>query len=190
VPRSCEEIVGGRVRTAATVPTGPPAAVLVAEARRVHADAIVVGSHGNGRVSGILLSSVATRVIHEAECSALVARANARRPFPGSVVVGVDGSASSRRAFAVAHGLADRLGVPLRGLHLAGRNDAPPLPDDVGFAVEEIHQHVTPADALCARVTEVDLLVVGSRGGRGVRSLGSVSEAVAHRSRGSVLSVR
>jgi nucleotide-binding universal stress UspA family protein len=185
-----EKIVGGRVRTAASAPTGPPAAVLVAEARRVRADAIVVGSHGNGRVSGILLGSVATRVIHGAECSVLVARSDARRPFPGSVVVGVDGSESSRRALAVAWGLADRMGVPLRSLHLAGDHGGRPLPDDLGFAVEEIHQHVTPADALCARVTEVDLLVVGSRGLRGVRSLGSVSEAVAHRSPASVLIVR
>ena len=120
----------------------------------------------------------------------LVARADARRPFPGSIAVGVDGSDSSRRALAVAESLAARLNVPLRALHVADGHDAPSLPDDLGIDVEEIHQHVTPADALCARVTDDDLLVVGSRGRRGVRSVGSVSEAVAHHSPASVLIVR
>lgn len=185
-----EELVGSRVRAVATVRTGPPAAVLAAEARRVHADAIVLGSHGNRRVTGVLMGSVATHLVHSSECAVLVARANAEQPFPGSIVVGVDGSESSHRAFAIAEELADRLGVPLRALHVASGHDTSPLADDLGFEVEEVHQHVTPADALCARVTDVDLLVVGSRSLHGVRALGSVSEAVAHHSPASVLIVR
>lgn len=184
------EVVGDRITTVVGVHSGHPAAVLEEKARRIQADAIAVASHGNGRVSGVLLGSVATRVVHGAECSVLVARGDPRRPFPSSIAVGVDGSESSRRALAVAEGLADRLDVPLRALHLAGGHDPSPLPDDLELEVEEIHQHVTPADALCARVTNTDLLVVGSRGLRGVRSLGSVSEAVAHRSPASVLIVR
>ncbi len=184
------EIVGDRIPAIAEVRSGRPAAVLEAEARRLQADAIAVGSHGNGRVSGVVLGSVATRVIHGAECSVLVARADANRPFPGSIAVGVDGSQASRRALAMAQALAARLDVPLRVLHVAGGGETAPLPDDLGCEVEEIHQHVTPADALCARVTDVDLLVVGSRGLRGVRARGSVSEAVAHRSPASVLIVR
>ena len=184
------EVVADRIATVVSVHSGHPATVLEAEARRIQADAIAVGSHGNGRVSGVLLGSVATRVIHGAECSVLVARADARRAFPGSIAVGVDGSESSLRAFEMAEALAARLGVPLRALHLADGHDTPPLPDDLGFEVEEIHQHVTAADALCARVTSTDLLVIGSRGLRGVRALGSVSEAVAHRSPASVLIVR
>jgi len=184
------EIVGDRVPTVVSVHSGHPATVLEAEARRIQADAIAVGSHGNGRVSGVLLGSVATRVIHGAECSVLVARADPNQPFPGSIAVGVDGSEASRRALAIADGLAVRLDVPLRAFRLAGGHDTSPLPEDLGFEVEEVHQHVTPADALCARVTNVDLLVVGSRGLRGVHALGSVSEAVAHHSPASVLIVR
>jgi nucleotide-binding universal stress UspA family protein len=185
-----EELVGGRVRTVTTAHTGPAAAVLAQEAGRTHADAIVVGSHGNGRVAGVVMGSVATHLIHSAGCAVLVARADPERPFPGSIAVGVDGSESSYRALATAAGLAGRLGVALRALRVADRHEAPPLPPDLEVEVEEIHQHVGPADALCARVTDVDLLVVGSRGLRGVHALGSVSEAVAHQSPASVLIVR
>jgi nucleotide-binding universal stress UspA family protein len=185
-----EEVVGSRVRAITTVRTGPPAGVLTAEAQRVHADAIVVGTHGSRRVAGVLLGSVATRVIHRAACSVLVARADPRQPFPRSIAVGIDGSECSHRAFAVAQELADRLGAPLRAYRVADPHGSAPLSGDVELEIEEINQHVAPADALCARVTDVDLLVVGSRGLRGVRALGSVSEAVAHRSPASVLIVR
>ena len=46
----------------------------------------------------------------------------------------------------------------------------------------------TPAEALTR--LEPDLLVIGSRGLQGMRSLGSVSERVAHNARCSVLVVR
>ena len=45
-----------------------------------------------------------------------------------------------------------------------------------------------PADALAAQ--DCDLVVVGSRGLHGLKSLGSVSERVAHRADSSVLVVR
>jgi nucleotide-binding universal stress UspA family protein len=82
--------------------------------------------------------------------------------------------------------------MPLRAYRVADAHGGPPLSGDLELEleIEEIHQHVNPADALCARVTDVDLLVVGSRGLRGVHALGSVSEAVAHRSPASVLIVR
>ena len=47
-----------------------------------------------------------------------------------------------------------------------------------------------PVGALVDFSHEVDLLVVGSRGLRGVRALGSVSERVAHQAHCSVLVVR
>jgi nucleotide-binding universal stress UspA family protein len=46
----------------------------------------------------------------------------------------------------------------------------------------------SPVDALSR--LDPDLLVVGSRGLQGIRSLGSVSERVAHEARCSVLVVR
>ena len=175
--------------------TGPPSAMLEAEAVRTAAHAIAVGSHGNGRAAGVLLGSVATRLIHRAPCSVLVGRMpvapETDRPFPRSVAVGIDGSPWSLAAVQAARVLSTRLGVPLRALHVAdGSGSGAPLPEDFDDGVEEIHQHVAPANGLCSRVTESDLLVVGSRGVHGIRALGSVSEAVAHRSPASVLIVR
>jgi nucleotide-binding universal stress UspA family protein len=47
-----------------------------------------------------------------------------------------------------------------------------------------------PVPVLTAASADADLLVVGSRGLRGVRALGSVSERVAHRAACSTLIVR
>jgi nucleotide-binding universal stress UspA family protein len=47
-----------------------------------------------------------------------------------------------------------------------------------------------PLQALIAAAERADLVVVGSRGLRGLRSIGSVSERVAHRASCSVLVVR
>ena len=44
-----------------------------------------------------------------------------------------------------------------------------------------------PVPALTAASADADLLVLGSRGLHGLKSLGSVSERVAHRAAGSVL---
>jgi nucleotide-binding universal stress UspA family protein len=174
---------------------GPPAAVLEAEAAQVGADAIAVGSHGNGRAAGILLGSVATRLIHAAACSVLIARAPVNGPadagFPRSVAVGLDASTWSLAALTAGCLLAERLDVPLRTLHVSdGTRLTDALPAEFDGEVEVIRQHVSPADGLCSRVTAADLLVVGSRGAHGLRALGSVSEAVAHRSPASVLIVR
>jgi nucleotide-binding universal stress UspA family protein len=43
-------------------------------AQRENADLIVVGSRGHGRLAGLLLGSVAQKVIAHASCPVLVAR--------------------------------------------------------------------------------------------------------------------
>jgi nucleotide-binding universal stress UspA family protein len=183
-------VVGGRPTVAAIVRLGPAAALIEAEIARTRAQMVAVGSHGNGRTAGILLGSVATRLIHHASCSVLVARSAPERGFPRSIAVGVDASAYSRQALEVGRTLADRLGVPLRVLHVADGGDGPDWVPDDDAPIEMIRQNVSPADGLAGRVTPADLLVVGSRGLHGPRALGSVSEAVAHRSPASVLIVR
>ena len=79
-----------------------------AAARREHATLIAVGSHGRRRAAGLLLGTVAARMLRDATCSVLVARA-ARDPetWPQTVVAGVDGSPESAAAFTVARSLAD-----------------------------------------------------------------------------------
>ena len=49
-----------------------PAHEIVETARRTNADLIVVGSHGRGVISGLLLGSVAYRLLHVAPCPVLV----------------------------------------------------------------------------------------------------------------------
>lgn len=160
--------VRGQIEVATTLRTGPAAALLEVEARRLGADTIAVGSHGQGRLAGKLLGSVATRVVHDARRSVLVAR-SAPATFPCRIIVGVDESEPSARALAIGRELSRRTGADLDPVHVLDSS---------------------PAAALVERATAEDLLIVGSRGRRGLRSLGSVSEAVAHRAAGSVLVVR
>jgi nucleotide-binding universal stress UspA family protein len=72
----------------------PPADAIVAEGRG--ADAIVVGSRGYGALGRLVLGSVSRTVVRRASCPTLVVRSRPReiRRF----VLGLDGSANSRRA--------------------------------------------------------------------------------------------
>jgi nucleotide-binding universal stress UspA family protein len=102
----------------------------------------------------------------------------------------VDGSAESAAAFAVASALATRAGAQLWPVvaHAGGEVDEAAVDAIVGGYREELQDEAVPA--LLAAAADADLLVVGSRGLRGLRALGSVSEQVAHRARCSVLVVR
>jgi nucleotide-binding universal stress UspA family protein len=53
---------------------GDPAAQIIAAARDREADLIVVGSRGHGRVAGLLLGSVAQKVVSLANCPVVVVR--------------------------------------------------------------------------------------------------------------------
>jgi nucleotide-binding universal stress UspA family protein len=168
---------------------GNPLHCLLAEIERQNATLVVVGSHGYRRATGIALGSVATHLLHESPCSVLIARAP-RDParWPRSIVVGVDGSLESAAAADVARGLGERFGASVRFVaakhgHVdleAARAIAPEL--------EELAAH--PLDELHVLSELADLVVVGSRGLKGVRALGSVSERTAHDARCSVLVVR
>lgn len=148
----------------ALVVRGRPVDVLRRAVAQEEADLVALGSHGTGRGLGMLLGSVATTMLREAPCSVLLARrADA---FPGRVLVGADGSENAAQAEAVAR--------------------------SVGESVETITapDGRTAVAALEAASAGARLLVLGSRGLRGVAALGSVGERVAHRARCSVLVVR
>ena len=137
----------------------------------------------------MLLGTVATRMLHEAPCSVLIARP-ARDPetWPRAVVAGVDGSAESELAVAAARAAASSCGADLRIVSASG--------DQVDrVAAERIAPELEERDGrafgvLAAESETADLVVVGSRGLQGLKSLGSVSERIAHQASCSVLVVR
>ena len=183
----CE--VHGSVSTSAQVVRGTAWDVLMREATEADASLIAVGSHGRGRMQGILMGSTTTEVVHKAPCSVLVARGSPV-DFPRRIVVGVDGSVESVQAFAAARHLAERFGAELWPVVGEGGKgvDRQAVISLVGHRFESSPD--APVDAIVAAASEADLVLVGSRGLHGLASLGSVSEQVAHRARCSTLVVR
>lgn len=90
-----------------------PATALVAAS--AHADLVVIGNRGRGRVTGGLLGSVAFSVTTRATCPVVVVRGDpARRPGPDrAVVVGVQGPHGADAALTFAAQAADRADAPL-----------------------------------------------------------------------------
>ena len=56
------------------VMVGPIAETLAGEAKKLKCDMIVMGTHGMGAVSGMLLGSVATKTVHLARCPVVLIR--------------------------------------------------------------------------------------------------------------------
>jgi nucleotide-binding universal stress UspA family protein len=167
---------------------GGPAGGLLRAISHSGATLAVVPAPAHSRAVGITSGAVPTFVLHEAPCSVLVARA--RPPgASGGVIVGVDGSPESIGTLAAGRTVALRLGLPLRAVTATG--DAHVNLDAARRAAPGVEEHHRNAVDLLAHLSEdADLLVVGSRGLKGVRSLGSVSERVAHEARCPVLVVR
>ena len=169
---------------------GDPIRCLLAEIAAEDATTVVVGSHGLSRTTGIALGAVSTYLLHDAPCSVLIARGEIERErWPRQIVVGVDGSADSASAVAAARELGVRFAAEVRAV-VATR--------DAHVDVEAARR-VEPAceereeralDVFNVLSETADLLVVGSRGLRGLRALGSLSERLAHEARCSVLVVR
>lgn len=145
---------------------GFPWQSLLLELRTHRYTLVAIGGRAGARTLGIAAASVTTELLHKAPCSVLVARAG----FVGirRIVVGVDGSREAQAALDAASSLAARLGAEL----------------------VEIRAGDDPVGTLVEAAAEADLLVVGSRGLTGIRSLGSVSERVAHQAPCSTLVVR
>lgn len=89
--------------TEVAVVDGQAADAILAEARRVDADVIVLGSRGKSRLGRLLLGHVSRRVVHDARCAVLVVRG--RPPEFDRIVLGLDGSPHARRAVALIGGL-------------------------------------------------------------------------------------
>ncbi|GIH92285.1 universal stress protein [Planobispora siamensis] len=187
------------------VMTGDPAAVLIAEAEA--AELLVVASRGTGRISGLLLGSVALKVVSRSPCPVVVVRGpvEPHKTFD-EVVVGVDGSPESTGALRFAAAEASLRGARLRAIlawNLAtpAAETMPALLTELGEIegawtrildeavgtvtlshpeLEVVHQVVNghPVQALIDASEAADLVVVGSRG-RGVLA-GFVLGSVSH----------
>jgi len=62
------------IDTTALLVQGPTVQTLLAEAKRLEADHIVIGSHGHGAIYRTVLGSVSEGVLHKAACSVAVVR--------------------------------------------------------------------------------------------------------------------
>jgi nucleotide-binding universal stress UspA family protein len=198
VAEELEREAGEASRRAATIAgpratsrlvNGPPLLSLMRELKKKEATLAVVGTHGHRRLAEIMIGGVAGELLHNAPCSVLIARRQlADALFPRAIVAGADGSPESEAAIAAAQTLANRFAVPLRIVTaLEGK------PVDLARVqrkgpIEAFDEH--PVRALVHASMDADILVVGSRGLHGLRSLGSVSERVAHQAPCSVLVVR
>ena len=163
---------------------------MLAQLRAEEATLVALGVHRHRRIAGILLADVTTRMLHDAPCSVLVSRpADELDRFPRSIVVGLDGAPPSLEALLAARELAGRTGASLTALAaLDGRHADREALEQAAEDVPLVVVDEGPVDGLVA--ADADLLVLGSRGLHGLKSLGSVSERVAHRASCSVLVVR
>jgi nucleotide-binding universal stress UspA family protein len=168
---------------------GRPWDLLLNEIDSAGSTLVAVGSHGHSRPVGILIGSTATELIHKAPCSVLIAR-TALGAFPSRIVVGVDGSDESLAAYDVAQALALRFEARLIPVVACLEDEIDPaaIQQQVARRVRSVFDY--PVDALVSASADSDLVVVGSRGLRGLKALGSVSEQVAHQAASSVLIVR
>ncbi|GLY88917.1 universal stress protein [Actinoallomurus iriomotensis] len=197
---------------------GPIPLTLLQEAE--DAALLVLGPHGTGGLTRLLLGSVSRQAAEHAPCPVVIVPHDTdTRPRRPEIVVGVDGSAGSVDAVGFALEEASLRAVGLRAIHAWTHPAYPPEMRPVhydGAAVERegarllseslagwrseypdvpVLEQVTqgaPADVLTEASGAAELLVLGARGRGGFPGLrvGSVSHAVLHHTRGPLIVVR
>ncbi|MGY6652926.1 universal stress protein [Amycolatopsis sp. TRM77291] len=174
-----------------------------------NAELLVIGSSGLTALPRLLVGSTANELLHDYHRPIVVVRAG-DVPAEGKVVVGVDGSETSREAIGFAYDFADRHDRALVAVHvwsdlpLEAMSVTPtehdrelieergkPLLDESlagyrerypGVPVHRVIAVDRPAHALAEQAEGAALLVVGSHGRGPLRRalLGSVSRAMVH----------
>jgi nucleotide-binding universal stress UspA family protein len=188
------------VEASAELLHGAPTADLLLREANKH-DLLVVGCREIPRRAGITLGDTASRLAHYSDKPLLVARGEAEKNFPRSILLATDGSSVSWPVARTAMKLTQAQHSELRllyvpdGMHPERYREvqkqvelakevtgaSPGLLADPGPVATRIDE--------VARTTHPSLIVIGKRGLRGVRALGSVSERVLHKSPCSVLVV-
>ena len=196
----------------ARILSGDPGAVLIELAELDGVELLCVGPDAGLLGGAIRIGRVASHILREARCSVLVAR-RAGPDFPRRIGCAVDGSEGSVETALVAASIAAATDAELRLVHVVpvfrGDNtewtlgpDEPSPPELEPSVSAASSLGVTPIREMAmgrpertlvaaTERDEIDLMVVGHRGIRGVRRvLGSVSEHVAHHASCSVMVVR
>ncbi len=187
------------VPVTADTPTGKYASrVLLAEAEK-H-DLLVIGTHNQSRVAGLVLGSTASETVHDTERPLLIAREPAKGGFLDSILLAADGSEGFRAAARSAAALASTYGGELEVLHVSDGKDSDSDPVMIGAELEEIERTTGrkaelstlsghPAEKIVEAAADrgSSLIVCGRRGLSGIKALGSVSERVVHQAETSVL---
>ena len=204
------ERLDGLEVTAQPVVNDSPAAGIYEVADWEKPTAIVIGSARHGRSGRVLVGTVGGSLLSGVHCSVAVApRGYADGALgPRRIGVAVDGSSKSRRALFAAAYLAEQAKTPLRIISVMGTPHyvlggllSPLGPEEYrdyremewervyedaagrvadGVATEPLLLHGEPAEALAEAASDLDLLVLGSRGYGPVKGtvLGSVSARV------------
>ncbi len=183
------------------------------------AELVVTGCRGNGQWPGRPIGSVSSGLLRYAQCPvAIVHEDDGLTPYAGRapVLVGIDGSAASESATAIAFDEASRRNVGLVALHAWNDADLSEWPETDWPATQSAANEVLaerlagwqerfpdvpvdrtvvrdkPARQLVERSEDAQLLVVGSRGRGGFAEMvvGSVSETVAQLAKATVIVAR
>lgn len=171
---------------------------------------VVVGTRGHGEFTGMLVGSVAQALVGHARSSVLVVgqhTIDTPTTREGSVVVGVDGSASSDRALKEGFAEASARRTAIVAVHSPNARgiSADAHGDDIArvritgkefltewlapwqdlypeVPVQQVVGEESPVRSLARHGTEAQLIVVGSRGRGGFTGLllGSISHALLH----------
>ena len=109
------------VSTDVLVDVGQPAADIVSRATSLHADLIVMGTHGAGGFDRLVLGSVTEKVLRQALCPVLTvpprARTTSALPFR-RVLCAIDFSAPSLESLSIVLPLAEEAGASITLLHI------------------------------------------------------------------------
>ena len=176
---AAESIIGSRQGFSARVVHGKPVDVLRRDRDELQATLVALGGRRSSRFLGIMLGETGTQLVHDMACSVLLACPVDNGPWrPRKIVVGFDGSTYALAALQAAEELADAHGGTVEVVSATGGKA---IERDAAWTDRvDAWDPAHPVGALVERSRTVDLVVVGSRGVHGIRTIGSVSERVAH----------